>query len=103
MQAGAMSPDNRSERIIDDRLHNAIAGEEALPFGGDDEGKPRPLSGLVVYDAVINLLYGERAAYDTHLSMPNFKSFDSYIKFHNDDPTLKASRKRENSRPVFPI
>ena len=77
MQAGAMSPDKRPERLINDGLRNAIAGKEALPCVGDDEGEPRPFSGLAVYDAVINLLFGKRAAYDAHLSMPNFRSFDA--------------------------
>jgi hypothetical protein len=72
-----MSPDKRLERIIDDELRNTIAGEEALPFGDEDEGEPRPFSGLALYDAVVNLVYDNRATYDAHLSMPHFKSFNA--------------------------
>ena len=57
VQAVAMSPVKRFERIIDDWLHNVIAGEEALPFDGDDESEPRPFSGLAVHDALMNLVY----------------------------------------------
>ena len=72
-----MSPDNSLERIINYGLCDAIACEEALPFGGDNEGEPRPFSRLALNDAVMDLVYDKRATYDAHLSIQHFKSFDT--------------------------
>ena len=72
-----MSPDNRLQIIIDDGLCNAIAGEEALPFDGDDEGEPCPFSGPALDNAVMDLVYDNRVAYDAHMSMLHFNSFDA--------------------------
>ena len=58
-----MSPDKRLEKIINDGLCigcglcTAIAGEDALPFGRDDEGEPRPFAGPALDDAVMDLVY----------------------------------------------
>ena len=58
-----MTPDKRLEKIIDDGLCigcglcTAIASEDALPFGRDGEGEPRPFAGPALDDAVMDLVY----------------------------------------------
>ena len=58
-----MTPETRLEKIIHDGLCigcglcTAIAGEDALRFGRDAEGEPRPFAGPALDDAVMDLVY----------------------------------------------
>ena len=58
-----MTPANRLQTIIDDGLClgcglcSAVAGPQALMFGRDTDGEPRPFAGPALDDATMDLVY----------------------------------------------
>ena len=58
-----MTPDHRLEKIIADGLClgcglcTAMLGDDALPFGRDDDGEPRPFAGPSLDDDMMDFVY----------------------------------------------